>query len=260
MLEYHALASLLESDQPVYAFQSRGLDGHIVKDLSLEEMASAYIEELRSFQPKGPYYLGGFCLGGLLALEAAQQLTAAGQEVALLVVIQSMHPDARRFKPSATVFHRCWYRASKRINLEMENLSYRGKGYVAQRFRYAWDVFRAKAALTFDKMTGKGPVDPSRLPAQYIFQAIGHENKKAMNKYMPRPYAGDVVLFRASKQLRGIIADEYLNWKQVLHGNLEVCEVPGHQQNLLLEPNVLRLAEELNDRLKAAQRRFRANV
>jgi amino acid adenylation domain-containing protein/FkbM family methyltransferase len=260
VLEYHALANLLEPDQPVYAFQSRGLNGHIVKDLSLEEMASAYIEELRSFQPKGPYYLGGFCLGGLLALEAAQQLMAAGQEVALVVVIQSMHPDARRFKPTATLFHRWWYRTTKRINLEMENLSYRGMGYVAQRLRYAWDVVRAKAAIAFDNRTGKAPIDPSRLPAQYIFRAIGNENKKAMNKYVPRPYDGDVVLFRASKQLRGIIADEYLNWKQVLHGNLDVCEVPGHQQNLMLEPNVLRLAKELTDRLKVAQQRFAAKM
>ena len=255
VLEYHPLVNLLEPDQPVYGFQARGLNGHIVKDSSLEAMASAYLDELRSFQPEGPYFLGGFCLGGLLALEAAQQLTAAGQEVALVIVIQSMHPDASRFKPTTTVFHRWWYRTTKRINLETENLSYRGKGYVVERLRYAWDVARAKAAIAFDNMTGKDSTDPSRLPVQYVFEALANENKKAMKKYVPRPYAGDVVVFRASKQLSGLVADEYLGWKRVLHGNLHVCEVPGHQQNLLLEPNVSRLAKELTNQLKAAQQK-----
>src|SRR5260370_42431657 len=103
-------------------------------------MASNYINELRRFQPQGLYYLGGFCLGGLLALEAAQQLTAAGQEVALVVMIQSMHPEASRFKSNITVIQQWWYRAIWRIMLEMENLSNSGSGYIAERSRPAWEV------------------------------------------------------------------------------------------------------------------------
>src|ERR1019366_2713484 len=54
----------------------------------------------------------------------------------------------------------------------------------------------------------------------------------------PRNLQFGLVLLRASKQLSGLVADgdEYLGWKHVLHGNLDVCEVPGHQQNMLLEP------------------------
>ncbi len=51
----------------------------------------------------------------------------------------------------------------------------------------------------------------------------------------------------------GLVADEYLGWKRVLRGSLDVCEIPGRQQNLLLEPNVLHLARELSSRLNAAQ-------
>jgi thioesterase domain-containing protein/acyl carrier protein len=256
VLEYHALVNRLEPDQPVYAFQARGLDGHVVKDSSVEEMASAYLGELRAFQPEGPYFLGGFCLGGLLALEAAQQLTAAGQEVALVVVIQSIHPDSMGFKPGINVFHRWWYRATKRINLELENLSYRGKGYIAERSRHAWNRVRAKAAIAFGNRTHKEAAGPSRLRMNYILEALAIEHQKAMAKYVPRPYGGDVLLFRASKQLSGLMADEYLGWKSALHGNLDVCEVPGHQQNLMLEPNVSPLAKELSARLEAAQHRY----
>jgi thioesterase domain-containing protein len=255
VLEYRALVNRLEPDQPVYAFQARGLDGRVVKDSSVEEMASAYIQELRAFQPEGPYYLGGFCLGGLLALEAAQQLTAAGQEVALVVMMQSIHRDSMGFKPGTTLFHRFWYRAKKRVDLELENLSYRGKGYIAERARHLWNRARARAVIAFGKMTHREVADSSRRSMHTTLEALAMEHQKALARYVPRPYGGDVLLFRASKQLAGLMADEYLGWKRSLYGNLDVCEAPGHQQNLMLEPNVSRLAEELNARLNAAQRR-----
>ena len=64
------------------------------------------------------------------------------------------------------------------------------------------------------------------------------------------------MVFRASKQLQGLIADQRMGWDKTFLGKLEICEVPGHQQNLLLEPNVSQLAKEFSIRLKAAQQRF----
>ena len=255
VLEYYPLVSRLESDQPVYAFQARGLDGRIVKNSSLEAMASAYVGELRRLQPAGPYFLGGFCFGGYLALEAAQQLTAAKQEVALVILIQSMHPDAFHFKPTTNLLQRIWYRTTKRINLELENLSNRGKGYLVERSRRAWDVARARTAIAFDNIFGRKAANPSRLPMWYILEALAIEHGQALQKYVFRPYDGEVVLFRARKQLFGLSSDEYLGWQRVLHGKLDVCEVPGHQQTILSEPNVSHLAKELTSRLKAAQER-----
>lgn len=57
-------------------------------------MASCYIEGLQTIQPVGPYYLGGWSLGGIIAWEMAQQLSAAGEEVALLALIDSYSPVA----------------------------------------------------------------------------------------------------------------------------------------------------------------------
>jgi amino acid adenylation domain-containing protein len=259
VLEYHHLVNGLDPDQPVYAFQSRGLDGQITKDSSIEKIATAYIEELRSFRPEGPYYLGGFCFGGLVALEAALQLTAAGQDVAPVIIIQSMHPEAMLFKQEITAPQRWWYRMKQRIDVELENLSHQGKGYIPERLRRAWDMARTRAAMAFDKMTGKQPADPSKLSMLYIFESLSIAHKKAMKEYVPREYRGDVILFRGSKQLGGLNSDEFLGWKRVLKGNLDVCEVPGHQQTLLLQPNVSKLAQELSSRLKAAQLRDRGD-
>ncbi len=260
VIEYYALANQLDPDQPVYALQSRGLDGKIVKSLSLEEMASSYLEEIRSFQPEGPYYLGGFCLGGSIALAAAQQLTQAGQEVALVILIQTTHPDAIRFKPGTSAIQRIWYRSTKRVDLEMENLSHLGWKYIGERARHVWNRARARAAMLLDSFAEKEVKDPSQLPLNYILEILGAEHGRALHEFVPSPYSGDVVLFRASKQLVGQNVDEILGWKDVLTGHADVCEIPGHQQNMMLRRHVFRLGEEITSRLKAAQERQEAKV
>ena len=60
VLEYYPLANHLDKDQPVYALQARGLDGNIPKNESLEQIASAYLKEIRTLQSEGPYLLGWF--------------------------------------------------------------------------------------------------------------------------------------------------------------------------------------------------------
>src|SRR5262249_20586226 len=61
VMEYQPLAECLEQDQPVFALQARGLDGNIVRNQTIEEMAAHYLTELRLLQPEGPYILAGFC-------------------------------------------------------------------------------------------------------------------------------------------------------------------------------------------------------
>ncbi len=260
VIEYYPLANQLDPDQPVYALQTRGLDGKIVKGLSMEEMAESYLEEIRSFQPEGPYYLGGFCLGGSLAMIAAQQLVEAGQEVALVIMIQTTHPDAIRFKPETTRMQRLWYSASKRMDLEIENLSQRGGTYIVERGRHLWNRAGARAAMLLDRVAEKENQDSAQLPMNYILEVLGVEHERALHSFVPRPYGGDVLLFRTSKQLRGQNIDEILGWKGILTGHIEVCEIPGHQQNMLSMPNVVQLGKELTERLKAAHERHESKV
>ncbi len=74
------LASHLDEQQPVYALQARGLDGQIASGRSVEEMVTSYLAEIRSLQSEGPYFLGGYCSGGVLAWEAARQLAVGRRE------------------------------------------------------------------------------------------------------------------------------------------------------------------------------------
>ena len=261
VLEYYPLAHHLDKDQPVYAMQARGLDGNIVSGESLESIASAYVKELRSLQPEGPYILGGFCFGGLLAMEAAQQLRTAGEEVALLILIQTTHPAAGRFRSDVGSVTRWLYRTTTRMAIERERLFAAGKGYFQERLRRAVDITQARTAWAYDMVMGSSAANRTSQSLPYILELLMAKHDQAAEAYQPRPYGGDVLLFRADKLLPGLVADaSYLGWKGVLHGNLDICELPGHQQTLLLEPNVSRLAKELTVRLKAMLERRAANT
>jgi len=90
VLSYRQLSMHLGSDQPFYGLQCQGLDGACPPLVRIEDMAALYVKEIRRVQRRGPYFLGGYCMGGTLAFEAAQQLHAAGESIALLALFDTM--------------------------------------------------------------------------------------------------------------------------------------------------------------------------
>ena len=84
----------IESNHPIYGMQSKGIDGLDEPSKSVEEMAEYYLHAIREVQPSGPYVMIGYSLGGLVTLEMAQRLTAAGEKIALLVMIDA-YPNMR---------------------------------------------------------------------------------------------------------------------------------------------------------------------
>ena len=89
MVGFHELAQHMKPDYPLYGLQSQGLDGKHSCHTRIEDMAAHYLEEIHTVQAKGPYHLGGFSLGGLVAYEMACQLVARGEEVGLLVLFDT---------------------------------------------------------------------------------------------------------------------------------------------------------------------------
>jgi thioesterase domain-containing protein len=96
ILIYRELAQLLGSDQPVYALQAQGLDGTHPPHNTIEAMATHYLDEIRTVQPEGPYFLGGFCLGAVIAFQIAQQLHARGERAALLAALDASGPRLKK--------------------------------------------------------------------------------------------------------------------------------------------------------------------
>jgi thioesterase domain-containing protein/acyl carrier protein len=90
ILQYRALARRLGVQRPFYALQSPALEGNLLSpDISIEALAQSYLGAVRTEVPKGPYLLGGWSFGGLIAAEMARALHCAGEEVALLALLDS---------------------------------------------------------------------------------------------------------------------------------------------------------------------------
>jgi thioesterase domain-containing protein len=95
------LARGLGQDQPFYGLQWDGLR-ELKGTTTIAAMASRYLIDVRSVQPRGPYLLGGQCIGGLIAQEMARQLLAQGEQVSLVVMYDSPNMQSLAYVPQSS--------------------------------------------------------------------------------------------------------------------------------------------------------------
>jgi thioesterase domain-containing protein len=244
VIGYSDLARHLGPDQPFYGVQAQNLNGRQVAARRIEDMAAHYIEEMTTVLPRGPYYLGGWCMGGIIALEMAQQLRSQGKEVALLAMVQSTHPDYPRFLPKTSGLHRLLYRLVAGVDREVSSLVEKPPN---ERLPHGWK--RVKRGMTIVQVQVESVFAKLhlRIPRSraYTLDALQKAHNMAYENYEPRPYEGPVALFRVSKQPLGIYSDPTLGWGQLMKGSWELYKVPGYRLGILQEPRVQILAEQL---------------
>jgi aspartate racemase len=248
VLCYRALARFLDSDQPVFALQAQGLDGKRPPHATLEEMATHYIEEIRTLQPEGPYHLGGSSSGGVLAFEIAQQLQAQGEEVGLLAMIDTFFPGFPRFMPNRALFNFKLHRMMMRADLHLGHLLIlRPKEQV----KYILDgLRRIKKNLKKKIATRFRSEDALRQTIERVRQVNSH----AFKVYKPKNYSGRITYFWCTEMMFRSYVDNRLGWDAVAESGLEVHMVPGSHTGLLdIEPHTRILAEELNKCLQKIQ-------
>ncbi len=200
-------------DYPFYGLQSQGLDGSRPCHKTIEEMALHYIHEIRSVQPNGPYFLGGFSFGGLVAYEMAQQLRAGGEDVGLLVLFDT-YPGNLAAEDNSFL--------GLLIHLNWRNLFRDLPKVVEKRIRRRMKWWRRRV--------------------QPALWDVRNSNTAAHNSYVLRPYEGRGTLLRAGKKsLRGS-KDPHAAWNGLI-ANLEIHEIPGDHFDILVQPHVNRLAE-----------------
>lgn len=254
ILEYLDLARYMDDDQPFYGLQAIGLDGkRPVENLTVEQMATRYIEEIRALQPRGAYYLGGSSFGGSVAYEMAQQLTAAGEEIALLAFFDTNGPGYPKYLPTTTAWKRRMDWWLDRAALHWGNLrassGQEKLNYIGEKARRWNRQLRWKRQQLWDQVRER--VGQVFWPAA-IKQArvVGY---RAGTVYQPKPYSGRATLFRATEQPRGIYPDRTLGWNGLVQGGLKIYDTPGHHGAIVREPRSRILAEQLRDALNEAQ-------
>jgi amino acid adenylation domain-containing protein len=250
VLEYRDLARALGPDQPFYGLQAKGLDGEQEPHATIKEMAAHYIAEMRDVQPEGPYLIGGRSGGGTIAFEMACQLSAAGEETALLALLDTYPAGYFKLLPGSGRLGQRAIRYGKKVESHIENLGRLGTsakvGYLLNKLRYAPDKIKHKLyrrAYKIYKHVGR-PLPP-------VLKNIEQINFTAVKDYVPQAYSGNVTLFLASD----LTADYDLHdgWRELVTGDIEVHEIPGNHINIIKEPHVGALAEKLRGCLDQAQ-------
>ncbi len=235
---FNDLAALVGQKQPFYGIESPALSAGVTGDeldemVAIPRLAARYVEEIRRIQPQGPYRIGGYSLGGLIAYEMARQLEAAGERISLLAIIDSNSPAALLSKgKKLAVF------AWRFLGLSWEEKR--------QFFAEKWAWLRQ---LRAEREVGReGGAAVSQL--ELVKQAHQH-SAFAYRPSVDPPYSGHILLFRASRpNLTSPLAHDR-GWSEFTSRWVKVVTIPGNHYTLFAAENLRLLAEHLRAALDA---------
>lgn len=240
VIRFRALARELGDDQPLFALQSHGLDGSTDIPETIEAIAADFVASVRRQQPRGPYLLAGYSMGGTLAWEMAQQLVSAGDEVALLALIDA--PGNVTAPP--------W---TSRL------------GYIASRLRaeriaalrpMIRDAVPAPVHAFFYALRVRAGIAP-RTAVPRALPGVLETNRRAFASYRRTPYRGGAVLIRAEWGARRAAREQDLGWSALAEGGLLVVDVPGDHDQVMRQPVVGRVAAVIREQIDRIEQAVR---
>ena len=257
VLHFTRLLRYMEPDQPIYGLEHEGLDGKGIPYIRVEDMAAHHIQEIRSLQPEGPYFLAGRCFGGTVVFEMAQQLRAQGQEVGLLAILDTQTPpDLERSnnhsepqqspsQPQQKPKGQYWQRLVTHLQQGRLLPTDRVQRWVKH---LLWTIL-VKAAKRKPVFVQLQMILFPRLPQQTIIDLTFAAHKKARRDYAPKVYPGKITLFRTVEYP----AASASKWAKIAGGGLDCRIIPGDHKTMFREPNIQVVAEKLIVALHEAQ-------
>lgn len=190
-LGYYKIGTYLEADHPMYGIQFN-FDPEWKYPLSMEQLATKYIEEILAVQPKGPYHFIGFCFGGVLAFEIAKRLVDRGEEVAFLGMIDSV------------------LNSVKKSNTKMA----RSLADFKQFKLYQYPRLFLKKSRSFLRYMKVRIIVKSYQNNIYLFKNKAALLLQASKNYIPVPYPGPITYFKALDDTP--LSDDSANmWKSI---------------------------------------------
>lgn len=236
---FNFLAQAIDAKQPVYALQAKGLNGIDEPADDLVKLAKYYVSEIIKVHPSGPLALGGYSLGGSIALEMAKQLQAAGRKVTMLAMIDSYAEvsfiEETRYKAVA----------NKAVR-QFGKLRFVAKSLLkdpASTIHYQSAIVKSH----FRRWLGSG--EPEHEVHSPLIDEIYMKLNKALEQYKLTPYDGKVAVFKAKTRAYYVPDSKYLGWKTFAKKGIDVYEIPGDHQTMLTGNNSLILAKKLQEAL-----------
>ncbi|MGA9883698.1 MAG: thioesterase domain-containing protein [Candidatus Acidiferrales bacterium] len=234
VLYFRDVAVHLRGEYSVYGIEPRtATDRYNVSEI--EVTAKSYIAALQRIQPQGPYYLTGYCFGGIVAYEMALQMLSSGDDVEFLGLIDAAEPNYltqidRAIRDVGAVAR--YKERLKFILFGKNRLSYLRSRFAAKSFRFFHELGR-----TIPKAIGS--IDDNNLFVQSL--------------YRPNAYPGTVTILRAAERDSFQGYERLLGWGDLIRGRFEVYDVPGTHHTVLKDPNARFLAQKLDESIKRAR-------
>lgn len=214
----HALTEAVDFGRPVYGLRSRGLNGWGSPLEEVPEMAAAYLAEIRSVAPRGPYFLAGNCMGGLIAYEMAQRIWRDGAEVAFLGLINTLLPEDGTCQPAAAT-------ADADVSVRESAVEKR-----LAALRHEYEALGAGSVIDGDLSAAAAAGRPSFF-RRWIQVALTNDN--AANSYRPASYPHEIHLF--TDDASDAIRDQ---WRPLLQGAVHLHRFPPQPGQLASRPDL----------------------
>lgn len=229
---YRDLAKHLQRDRPLLAIESPALSGDgEIKVESVEDMAARYLQLLRRCQETGPYFLGGYSFGGLVAYEMACLLHQQGDEVAFLALFDTICPTSPKRLYTLTE------RLVRNWNAETEFPK-----RVARVLRRAKNKVAPAPSLPEPETNGNGRAHD-----------LGKAHEASHESFRPRPYPGKVTLFKALADDEIFKYPDDYGWA-CLAADVEIVSIPGRHLTVFDSEHLPIFGSELRQRIEALEK------
>jgi amino acid adenylation domain-containing protein len=225
---FRPLADAFDQDRPVFGLEILALSQQTQAHFSVQKAAEEIIDVLLQSGTPSPLLLGGYSGGGLIALEVAQRLRAAGAETPFVLLIETHVPE--KYNHFAARLYR-WFR-----------------GLMEQPGRSRWKLLIERIGWYARFKLNRSQSAPA-LPAE--LKGVKERHMDGFFQYQPAPYDGPVVLVAASERPLSSNRDPRSEWKHLLRGHVEVIKAPGDHYMLMAEPGVSHIASAVKDLLDA---------
>lgn len=226
VLLFNNVAKNMDSEQPVYALQARGLNADDKPFDKMEEIAGHYISEIIARDPGPSYALAGYSFGGIIAFEMAKQLKAMGKEIAMLGMFDTYADNySDYFDPRVR-------RMTKKVRRQFPKMMFILKSLLKHPFgtiAYQADFIKGKLS----KLLGNDQ------PAEMLTEndiKIGEIYDYAYRNYKMTPYDGVIDLFKVKKRLYFLDDLEFLGWKPYARHGVVVHDIAGDHKTFLFSP------------------------
>lgn len=239
VLNFHDLASMADSEQPIFGIQGIGVDGEEAVFKNIEDIASFYTNELVKHNPTGPYAIAGYSIGGFLAVEMARKIQEMGKEVKMLIIFDTDADNARETEP--------WYVIMPKVMKRYLPRFLGGKKSLRKQLAYK---FRSNKEILTNKVGLQGKPESAEYYA--LLDSIKGRYFAAFKDYKLTPVNVNIHLFKADFNDHYNDDEVYLGWKKYTTKDVKRYLVPGNHLTMMVPPNVSNLAEELQQVLNNA--------